>query len=250
MDIKTYLERINVEALSGDPLKDLQLLIKQHIMTVPFENLDVLHKVPITLNLERIYQKIVENHRGGFCYEVNGLFHWLLSSLGYDVKRIASTVAKSETEWYRKNTHLSNIVTIDGKEYVVDVGFGDSSYSPIPLDGEVVKDVGGNYRIKRVDDTYYDLQKYDEQKWKVKYRFTKKVRSYSFFEEVCQWNQQSPESSFTQKTIVTLGTLKGRVTLTDDEVITTVNGQKTKRPYDQNELPKILKDSFGISIPK
>ena len=61
---------------------------------MPFENLDVIRKVPIYLNLQRIYEKIVSRKRGGYCYELNGLFNWLLTELGYDAHLIAATVRR------------------------------------------------------------------------------------------------------------------------------------------------------------
>ncbi|WP_214484719.1 arylamine N-acetyltransferase [Bacillus sp. SM2101] len=247
MDITEYLERIKVDSLSGDQMKDLQLLIKQNIYNIPFENLDVIRRIPIKLDLEQIYRKVVINRRGGFCYELNGLFHWLLTRLGYEVKRISATVAKNKNEWYLQNTHLSNIVTINEREYLVDVGFGDFSHSPIPLDGEEVEDIGGTYRIERVNELFYDLQKIDSDDWLTKFRFNTEAREYLFFEEACQLNQ-SPASHYTKKIIVTKGNATGRITLTDHEVITTINGQKTKREYLLEERNVILQELFGINL--
>ena len=76
-------------------LSELQNLHLQHI---PFENLDVIRKIPIYLNLKTIYEKIVVHHRGGYCYEVNGLFHALLCELGYDAHLVSATVLRQ----YRK----------------------------------------------------------------------------------------------------------------------------------------------------
>ncbi|WP_128893889.1 arylamine N-acetyltransferase family protein [Longirhabdus pacifica] len=203
MNVEQYLNRINVNTLHDDPYTNLVHLLKQHVFTVPFENLDVIRKVPITLDLQRIYEKIVHRHRGGFCYEINGLFHWLLKELGYNVKRIAATVKKNKSEWYKDHTHLSNIVTLNQKEYVVDAG--------------------ERYKVTKMNDMIYYVQRYDEEEkeWLTSYKFTTEEIEFLFFEDMCKWNQ-SPASPFTQKLIVTLSNEHGRVSLTGKEIITTI----------------------------
>ncbi|MDP5274767.1 arylamine N-acetyltransferase family protein [Chengkuizengella axinellae] len=249
MNVNDYLKRIKLpSSRTGDAFEDLKKMQIQHLYHVPFENLDVVNKVPIELDLTRIYKKIVLNQRGGFCYEINGLFHWLLKQLGYEVKMISSTIAKDKNHWYKENTHLTSIVTIENVEYLVEVGAGDTVRTPIPLNGEIVEDISGRYRIDS-DGDLLQLQKYVDHEWIPVYRFTTTPKAYSFFEEVCKWNQTSPESHFTQKMITTMANETGRVTLTNQEIITTINGKKTKREYSPNELSELLIDLFGMDIP-
>ncbi len=81
--VAKYLKRLNVKKEVQADLASLAYLQNQHLLTVPFENLDVMNKVYIPLAVDTFYQKIVENQRGGFCYELNGLFQWLLNQLGF-----------------------------------------------------------------------------------------------------------------------------------------------------------------------
>ncbi|MFS1511083.1 arylamine N-acetyltransferase family protein [Chengkuizengella sp. SCS-71B] len=247
MNVNEYLKRIKVQSLTGEAIEDLKLLQIQNLYHVPFENLDVINKAPVQLDLSQIYQKIVRNYRGGFCYEVNGLFHWLLKQLGYEVTMISSTVAKEKDQWYRNHTHLTNIVTLKGVDYLTEVAAGDTVRSPVPLTGEIVEDISGKYRVYPVGE-FLHLQKYLNEEWTPVYRFTTSPRIFSFFEEVCKWNQTSPESPFTQKKIVTRATETGRITLTNHEIITTRNGEKTKKEYQQNELPTLLNNLFDINM--
>src|SRR5690625_504026 len=83
---------------------------------VPFENLDVMRRVPIYLNLETIYEKIVTHKRGGYCYEVNGLFQWLLEAVGFDTYLVGATVMRPTGEFAKKNTHVGIIVTLDDRK--------------------------------------------------------------------------------------------------------------------------------------
>ncbi|HYK47600.1 MAG TPA: arylamine N-acetyltransferase, partial [Parafilimonas sp.] len=75
MDVDRYLRRINYEGTREPNLTLLAALQKQHLLHVPFENLDIHYKTPIELNVPRIFEKVVHNKRGGFCYELNGLFY-------------------------------------------------------------------------------------------------------------------------------------------------------------------------------
>ncbi|NDI34912.1 arylamine N-acetyltransferase family protein [Chengkuizengella sediminis] len=247
MNVNEYLKRIKVQSKTGDVIEDLKLLQTQNLYHVPFENLDVINKVSIQLDLPQIYHKIVQNHRGGFCYELNGIFHWLLKQLGYEVKMISSTIAREKNLWYMENTHLANIVTMNGVEYLIDVGTGYTARSPIPLTGEIIEDIGGKYRIYPVEESLH-LQQLIHDEWAAVYRFTTTPRTFSFFEEVCRWNQTSPESPFTQKKVVTKATETGRITLTNHEIITTINGEKSKKEYQQHELPDLLDNLFGMDM--
>ncbi|NBI29299.1 arylamine N-acetyltransferase family protein [Chengkuizengella marina] len=247
MNVNEYLKRIKVQSITGNAIEDIKWLQRQNLYYVPFENLDVINKVPVKLDLSPIYHKIVRNHRGGFCYEVNGLFHWLLKQLGYKVRMISSTIAKEKDQWYRSHTHLTNIVTLKGVDYLIEVAAGDTVRSPVPLTGEIVEDISGKYRIYPIGE-FLHLQKYLDNEWASVYRFTTTPRTFSFFEEVCRWNQTSPESPFTQKKIVTRATETGRLTLTNHEIITTINGEKKKKEYQQDELPILLNNLFDIDM--
>src|SRR5512145_3494995 len=92
MDVEAYLARIGYDGpLAVDPqvLRDLH---RAHLLAVPFENLDIHHGRRIELGLDSIYDEIVRRRRGGFCYELNGLFAWLLERLGFELQRHSARV--------------------------------------------------------------------------------------------------------------------------------------------------------------
>ncbi len=103
---------------------------------MPFENLDIVARTPISLDLEAIHEKVVTRRRGGFCYELNGLFAWLLEQLGYDVTRLsARTVEGIDGELGPEFDHL--VLQVDLAEpWLADVGFGDTFRTPLPLAAE------------------------------------------------------------------------------------------------------------------
>ncbi|MEH7126260.1 arylamine N-acetyltransferase [Bacillus sp. JJ1773] len=245
MEVREYLKRLVVEKSS--PTRDyLSLLQKNHMEKIPFENLDVTRKINIELDIYRIYNKVIGLHRGGYCYELNGLFQQLLTELGFKSHLIACTVNKS-TGWAKPDTHAAIIVQLD-KPYLVDVGFGDSVRQPVPLTGEERTDVSGTYRVNKTADTIYDLQRYEEQEWKILYRFSDLPKQIGEFTEGLLYNQTSPDSSFTHGDIVTIATKTGRITLNGLTVTETKNRQKNKWDLTEKEKNQFLKEVFLITI--
>lgn len=245
MDVQEYLKRLAVEK-STPTLDYLSILQKNHMEKIPFENLDVTRKVKIELDLYRIYNKVIGQHRGGYCYELNGIFQQLLTELGFKSHLIACTVNK-QTGWAKPDTHAAILVQLD-QAYLVDVGFGDSVRRPVPLTGEERTDVSGTYRVNQTAEGIYDLQRYEEQKWKILYRFSDLPKQIGEFAEGCTYNQTSPESTFTHGDIVTIATETGRVTLTGLTVTETKNRQKSKWDLTEEEKSQFLKDVFQITI--
>ncbi len=246
MDVKAYLKRISVEKQSEATLDYLTLLQKHHMEIIPFENLDVIRKVEIKLNFERFFEKVIRNHRGGFCYELNGLFFRLLTELGFQSHLISCTV-KKPSGWAKPNTHAAIIVTL-GEPYLVDVGFGDSVRQPVPLTGEERTDVSGTYRIIKNEDDFFDLQRLENEEWRILYRFSDTAKQLEDFSEGCLYNQTSPDSTFTHGDIVTIATEFGRITLSDLTVTVTKNGEKEKSELTEEEKDKFIEQYFRIKL--
>lgn len=249
MDATTYLKRFNAFPVEELFLQDLARLQSLHMQHVPFENLDVIRKTPIYLNLESIYNKIVEQHRGGYCYELNGLFHWLLRQIGFDAKLISATVLKPDGSSAKPDTHAAILVELD-TPYLLDVGFGDSTISPIPLGGERHTDHSGTYKIVTFDDTLYDLIREEEGEERILYRFSTEEKQLSDFHEGCVFNQVSEESPFTHEDLVTRATDDGRITLSGTRLIRSIAGEKEKTELNEQEKKEILKKEFGIVLNK
>src|SRR6185437_3894934 len=114
MDMLRYLKRFQGELLKKEiSFENLAELQHRHMQHIPFENLDVIRRVPIYLNLPRIFEKIVNQNRGGYCYELNGLFCALLSELGYSAHLISATVKRPTGEWAKANTHAAILVQLE-----------------------------------------------------------------------------------------------------------------------------------------
>ena len=106
---------------SANTLADLQ---EQHLYTVPYENLDILARKPLSLDPQDLYQKIVVSRRGGYCFELNALFGWLLRELGYKVTDLVARFWRDEQQLPPKRRHHVLIVEVEGNDYLCDVGVG------------------------------------------------------------------------------------------------------------------------------
>ncbi len=228
----------------------LELLMHQHLLTVPFENLDIRANVPILLDLPMIYEKVVRRKRGGGCYELNGLFAWLLEKLGYRVRLLSARVFRPDGTPGPEFDHLTLLV-FDEQPLLVDVGFGDSARRPVPLDGSVVSDVSGDYRVMpAADPDAWVLEKRQPgEEWKPQHQFTLRPWILSDFMPMCIHHQTSPESGFTRRMVCTIATETGRITLTDEGLTITERGEKKKIPV--RSLPErraALQRWFGIRL--
>src|SRR3954469_9442572 len=96
MDIARYLERLHYSGNYAPNLRTLRALHRAHMLSVPFENLNILLKRPIVLDEQALYHKVVNCRRGGFCYELNGLFAALLREIGFEIDLLSARVWTGE----------------------------------------------------------------------------------------------------------------------------------------------------------
>lgn len=246
-----YLSRIGVATsdLAANE-QTLRLLQRQHLLTVPFENLDIIWKRPIAIDVNKFYEKIVANRRGGFCYELNGLFNELLRDIGFETRLISARVFNG-TVHTQEFDHAAIVVSLPEGEYLTDVGYGEFTTEPLKfvLD-EPQTDQSGTFTIRRFDDDYFEVTKLDGDAWKSEYIFKDITRELSEFSEMCDFQQYSPDSHFNQWKLCSIMTADGRKTLTNDKFIVTKNGAKTETAIaGESEFAKILLLEFGIEQP-
>ncbi|KAM5356911.1 hypothetical protein ACJ41O_003557 [Fusarium nematophilum] len=151
--LSAYLDRIRLPTSkhASDPLVLLAQLVRRQLAYVPFETLSLHYSVDkiVSLDADDLYDKIVRNHRGGYCLENNTFFGTILRSLGFHVIGVICRITMAtrgvfDGSW-RAMSHMANVVTLQGKRYLVDVGYGaDGPCSPLPLDsGEILPGLPG-----------------------------------------------------------------------------------------------------------
>jgi len=229
-------------------VQTLRELHKAHLLAIPFENLDNHVGRRIVLDEEKVIRKLVEERRGGICYELNGAFCTLLREIGFDVSMLAAGVARDEGGFDPPFDHLTLMVNLD-QRWLADVGFGDSFREPLLLDERSVQIQRDDaFQLTDADESLV-LLRLEGGVWKPQYRFTLEPHPYSAFSEMCVYHQTSPESIFTQRRACSLATTEGRITVTDKRVITTERGEKRERELvSRDEWRAALLEHFGIDL--
>ena len=251
-DLDAYLERLGLKdeslPLTRETIGRLQ---KAHLMTVPFENLDVVWRRHIQLDERLLFQKIVGERRGGFCYELNGLMVAMLRQMGFDACLVAAAVANEEGLYGREAAHASIRVALD-EPALMDVGFGRSFVRPLALKAGLIQHDGrDDYRLLRQDDLWV-LQRRSNRPdvWQDYFRFNEEPWSLGDFQDMCNYQQTSPESHFTQRTVCSIVTGTGRITLAGDRLIRTENDRRDEVPFSASAtFDRHLKEIFAIVRP-
>ena len=251
MEIGRYFNRIKFSGEAKPDAETLKQLHLQHMLNIPFENLDIHLGRKIILEPELLFEKIVEKKRGGFCYEMNGLFYEVLSAIGYKAKRISARVYNENGEAGKEFDHMAIIVNINGDEWLADVGFGNSFLEPLKFELDLDQlQYGRKYRIVRLDaENYKFVCSIEGKPYSNMYRFSLIPRELKDYAGMCEFHQTSPQSHFTKNKICTLAANEGRITLSGMKYIVTKNGVKNENDIkDTEEFHKMLKEFFGIEL--
>ncbi len=249
MDVHSYLKRISYRGSLQPRVDVLRKLHRRHLLSVPFENLDIHLGRPIILEQELFYDKIVGRRRGGYCYELNGCFAWLLRGLGFRVSMLSARVAGQDGSFSPDFDHMTLLVRLK-EPWLVDVGFGDSFTEPKQLANTHPQlDKKELYRIARRKRERV-LSRWDEiGVWTPQYSFTLRPRKLADFNTRNHYQQTSPRSHFTQGRLISKLTPHGRVTLSDNKLVVTSDEQRREYPIkDSEQFNKLLRRHFHLSL--
>jgi N-hydroxyarylamine O-acetyltransferase len=252
MNIQTYLRRIGYQGTPNVDLDTLRALQLLHLRTVPFENLSIHLQQPIVLDEALLYEKVVERRRGGFCYELNGLFARLLQELGFEVSRLAASVCGDDGNFGPAFDHMTLLVHLQ-QDFLVDVGFGDSFQEPLLLEQRGEQGRGEKtYRIAH-DARGYTLYEHSIQGGRpsphAQYRFDRTAHELPAFDAMCRYHQTSAASHFTRKRICSIATVDGRVSLSDLRLIVTTQAGRCETVMNSEaDVAVALKQYFGIVL--
>lgn len=247
-NVDGYLARIGyagVPAVTEACLRDLH---RHAVMAIPFEATDIHFGKTISMELEAIYEKVVRRKRGGFCYELNYLFHELLQAVGFRSTMISASVY-NEGVYGPPFDHLCLAIELNGL-WLTDVGFGDLFFEPLPIRaGERFVDRDHDYQLQLVDPLTYDLLAAapGAADFEPKYRFDLLPRQLADFSEQCRVTQTDPESHFVRNFICTLPTPEGRKTIRNGLLKIRRGNVKTEHQIkDETELLWVMAEHFGL----
>jgi N-hydroxyarylamine O-acetyltransferase len=271
IDVSAYLDRIHCTASTTNTIETLRAIHRAHMLSVPFENLDIGLGRKIVVDEKAFVRKVVERRRGGFCYELNGAFAALLRALGFRVTLLSARVARSDGGESPEFDHLTLRVDLRvdldvdrriglDEPWLADVGFGESFLGPLRLrTGVEQRDLAGTFRLVQTGDRLclekFAPEKFDPEKadpdggWKKQYSFTLQPRQLEEFAGMCHYHQTSPESHFVQNKICSRATPEGRITLSGMKLIVTRNSRREERVLESElEWREALKEYFGIVL--
>lgn len=248
MDVQGYLRRIAYDGPLQPSAVNLRKLHRQHLFSVPFENLDIPLGTPIELELESLYEKIVVRRRGGFCYELNGLFGALLVELGFRVQMLSGRVRREDGGFGPEFDHMLLKVELD-EPWLMDVGFGDSFVDPIVFRSGGADQVNGHRYVVLPVGEEWQLLRQDQMGSVPLYMFRDVARGLEEYRDMCQFHQSSPESHFTRSWICSRATPDGRVTVANMRLIAT-SGRKREETQlsTEGDVRRCLRELFGVEF--
>lgn len=249
MELQAYLSRINFhDTLS--PNKDvLYKLQKHHLLNIPFENLDIHYGTKISLSINDIYRKVVIRKRGGFCYELNGLFHQLLMEIGFNAKLISAQVHTKNGEYSPEYDHMAIIVNLENQDFLVDVGFGKFSLEPLKLElNRKIIDSYGEFQFDKYSVDYYCINELKNNDLIPQYIFQNEERELYEFQERCEFHQTNEGSHFTKKKLISIAKPNGRLTLNNSLLKITRFGIEEEIEFNESEFEEKLEQYFDIEL--
>lgn len=250
MNPNLYLERIGMASADvSHTYEFLKKLQQNHICSVPYENLDILNEKPIELSKEALFEKIVTNHRGGYCFELGGAVAMLLEELGFEAKSYFGRFLKGEKEIPIRR-HRVVVTECEGKRYVVEVGIGiEAPRMPLLLEEGIEQECSnGTFRFSRDDFLGWVLSEKVNDEWMPYYAFTEEAQLDIDFIQPSFYCEKHPASPFNKSPMVALKTPNGRRAINDHDYKIFQNGELVhiEENITNARLYEILEQDFGI----
>ncbi|HEX7874683.1 MAG TPA: arylamine N-acetyltransferase [Sphingobium sp.] len=266
-ELAAYLARIEVAEAPAADLDGLIRLQRAHRLAIPFENLDIPWGRGVDVAPGAVFAKLVTARRGGYCFEQNGLFVRALTALGFTARplmaRVWLAVAPGDVP---PRTHMLVLVTLDGREWIADVGFGGSFTPPLPLeDGvEATTPDGARHRLRRAampgdPDGEWLLERDGVAAatdgrgggdgWQPQYGFSLRAVVQADIEQGNHWTATRPGTRFTTFCVVSLVLPDGFAALMDARFSLYRAGQAETRLIDGAEdYGALVQEQFGIAL--
>ena len=253
MNVNDYLKRIGFNGEAKADFATLSELQYKHFLSVPYENLDILRNIPLSLEVCDLYDKIVTRGRGGYCFELNALFNWLLCEIGFKTKSYFARFLLDEPDiTLVMRRHRIMCVEIDGEYYLTDVGVGAiTPERPLKLVEDETTEIRGiTYKFEKDQFLGWVVNFEKNGEWNRLYSFTKEEQMEIDFVQPNFYCQYHPDSIFNKKNMISLRTEVGKRSLDGNtfKVIDLDGGTIEKRECADDEIAGVLEQYFGIKV--
>ncbi|MBN1279660.1 MAG: arylamine N-acetyltransferase [Chlorobium sp.] len=248
-DLRAYFSRIGFQGVASADFATLKSMMRCQLFSVPFENLDVQEGKVVSLVPEEICAKIVDRKRGGYCYEVNGLFAMALEALGIQYRFVAARPMTYAVR--RPRTHLAIVAGIGEEQWLCDLGFGSYGIrEPIDLDwlDREIRQNPAVFRLSRNAEEVYVLQRLAAATWKNLYEFTLSPQEWVDFEPANYFNSTHPDSVFVRSLLVVRQTPTGKCVLHGSRFKVESADGIEERIVVPEDLPALLSREFGLRL--
>lgn len=250
-DLDRYLERIGFRGTPRPDVATLTALHRRHLLAIAYENLDVQLGVPVSLDIEPIYGKLVLEGRGGWCYEMNGLLAWALEAIGFPLTRLAAGVWREVRGDDAVGNHLALRVQPEDDEsaYLADVGFGDGILEPVPVRPGPFRQASFEFSLEQVDADWWRFHNHPHGGART-FDFTLQPADPDLLARQCRFLQTSPQSPFTQVAVVQRHVPEGLAVLRGRVLTRIAAGGIERRELSSHaELDQVLHDLFDLTLP-
>jgi N-hydroxyarylamine O-acetyltransferase len=254
-DLEGYFKRIDYTGSSAKPnLETLREIHVRHAQSIPFENLNPFLGIPVVLDVDSLYKKLVLSGRGGYCFEHNLLLMHVLKSVGFAVKGLGARVLWNVPDGtITARGHMLLLIEMNGTHYIADVGFGGLTLTaPLELKADVEQQTPHEtFKITHTTDNYI-LRARVQGAWKSIYSFGLQEQFLPDYEVTSWYLSNHPTSHFVTGLIAALPFAEGRHTLRNTDFATHyLDGSHDRRRFaSATELKDVLKKIFGVNIPE
>ncbi|MGB3808822.1 MAG: arylamine N-acetyltransferase [Parvibaculum sp.] len=252
LDLDTYFARIGYRGSRAPTLETLRALHFSHATTIPFENLDVLAGKTPLLDLAPVVRKLVDERRGGYCFELNMLFSGVLKALGFRVTDLIGRVRwKSPADIVSARSHRVVHVDLPEGPFIADIAFGGLTMTgPLKFEVDIEQPTPHEtYRILRRGQDF-ELQAKLGEDWVSIYSFSLEPQAPVDYEVSNWFTATHPNSIFVQHLIVARPAVDRRHALLNTGLtIRHKDGRvETRQLASVDEIAVALRDYFGISL--
>lgn len=253
--IAAYLGRIGYSGSTEPTAATLAGIYHAHHLTVPFENFDILPLGrPLKLDPASIHDKVVGHHRGGYCYELNGLLAAVLRDLGYDVSIAEARFVETDGGLSAPFDHMVLMIQPpdDQNRWLVDAAGGrNASLRPLPIrDGYIEHQpaIGRSFRFSGDDHRWQLDHQLAGEDWQPIYVFDAIPRTLDDFRARSHFHEHDPASHFRQGPLCTIATPTGRVTFSQNRLIITDGSNREEQSVSPDEVNAILHHYFQVDL--
>lgn len=249
LDIEAYCGRIRLDVPTEPTLETLKDLQAAHLNHIPFENIDVVLRRGIKLDLDSLQTKLVGSGRGGYCFEHNTLFAAVLRQLGFEVDTLEARVRPPGTSEILPRTHMVLKVVADGTPWLADVGFGgDGPLRPVPFGGEIDEAAAEAFRLAEERGRIQVLQRLWHGQWSDLYAFSLAPAYPVDYVVANHFTSTYPTSVFLKRLTVQRFEDEHRHILRNLTYTVRTGADEDVREVERDEVPPLVRSVFGLPL--